>query len=271
MIEVPAISNPTATISKTLTATALNQDYQLFIALPNSYTESEQRYPVLYVLDANGLFSFARMIVETQRIFESLPEMIIVGIGYPVKTYVDTATIRGRDLTLSELTPEEKAGQPYPYGETGKGPEFYAFLRDDVIPTIDREFRTHPDDRALAGWSLSGGVALYASFQTPPLFHRILSISGWVSDIVEEAEKGFASQHTSLPVKLFLCIERPQHVPEEQPWINLGIEYADKWIKRVQGRNYDGFRAHFSVIENADHGQVVPIGLAYGLMDIYRD
>lgn len=267
MIEVPAVSNPSGTHLKSLTSTVIHQDYELFIALPDAYEESEQRYPVLYVLDGNGLFGLARMVVEMQRIFGSVPEIIIVGIGYPARMYMDTLSLRGRDLTLRELMPEEKEGSPYPWEETGKGPQFYAFLRDEVIPTIDRDFRTQPNDRALAGWSSGATFALYTMFQAPLLFHRILSISGGPSEIIQEAEVSFSSRETSLPVKLFLCSERPHDTPEVNAW----IQEIDQWINRIQGRNYSGFRAHFKVIENADHGQVVPIGLAYGLIDIYRD
>ncbi|MET0857980.1 MAG: alpha/beta hydrolase, partial [Telluria sp.] len=34
-------------------AQALKRDYQLFVALPDSYRDSSQRYPVVFVTDAN--------------------------------------------------------------------------------------------------------------------------------------------------------------------------------------------------------------------------
>ena len=45
-------------------AGALNRDYQVFVALPDSYRSSNRRYPVLFVVDANYAFPVARGIAE---------------------------------------------------------------------------------------------------------------------------------------------------------------------------------------------------------------
>ncbi len=60
------------------------RDFEIMVALPRGYAESDAKYPVLYVLDANGMFPIA---VETARFlaFDRLKEEpVIVGIGYPV-------------------------------------------------------------------------------------------------------------------------------------------------------------------------------------------
>src|SRR5215218_2956347 len=69
-----------------LQAKTNGQDYRLFVSLPDSYNAKDSvHYPVLYLLDGNPFFS---LLQSMQRFFvtgEEVPEMIIVGIGYPVK------------------------------------------------------------------------------------------------------------------------------------------------------------------------------------------
>jgi predicted alpha/beta superfamily hydrolase len=80
--------HPAATIPhtqvRTVTATRSGQDYRISIALPSSYNETHARYPVLYLPDANWYFG---MVTETARLLRllgpELPELVIVGIGYP--------------------------------------------------------------------------------------------------------------------------------------------------------------------------------------------
>ena len=43
-----------ATEVRDVHAGALNRDYQVFVALPESYRSSNRRYPVLFVVDANN-------------------------------------------------------------------------------------------------------------------------------------------------------------------------------------------------------------------------
>ena len=109
-----------------LSSSITGQEYRIFVALPNStfldsYAENPNlRYPVLYVLDANALFG---MVTETVRIFsllEIIDEIIVVGIGYPVDSFVATAGFRSRDMT-------PKSGAP----------KFLQFIREELIPMID--------------------------------------------------------------------------------------------------------------------------------------
>jgi hypothetical protein len=51
-----------------------------------------------------------RQIVELLQIPQILPELIIVGIGYPKDTYMQTLSLRGRDLSPTPKPPEEEAG-----------------------------------------------------------------------------------------------------------------------------------------------------------------
>jgi hypothetical protein len=264
MIEIPAVTNSTPTLIRTLHSATINQEYRLFISLPALYAESEKSYPVLYLLDGNGVFGFVRSIVELQQVIQTVPELIIVGIGYPTATYMDTLSLRGRDFTVNKLTPEEKAGG-YPFEETGGAARFFTVLRDEIIPSIDREFRTLERDRALAGWSLGAAFSLYTLFQTPLLFNRIISISPYVNRL-ERLELPAVQDPAFLPVKLYVGIERSADTPE----LNTQIARTEQFLKRLSENGDNKFITRFHVLEGIDHAQSGPIGYTHALKEIYN-
>ena len=70
------------------------------------------------------------------------PHMIIVGIQ---------SLNRERDLTPSHVGD---------FKESGGGPRFLDFIAQELMPYIDRNYRTHPY-RVLEGHSLGGALAAY--------------------------------------------------------------------------------------------------------------
>src|SRR2546423_10955910 len=83
-------------------STRTGREYRLFVSLPESYTASDTlRYPVLYVLDGNGFFGLSTETHRLLRLRAEVPELIIVGIGYPVSSFSETSTPRWLDYTPS--------------------------------------------------------------------------------------------------------------------------------------------------------------------------
>ena len=85
--------------SRVITSVLTARDYQVTVALPRGYNDSDDLYPVLYAVDANGQLG---IVVETARLMrfdELLPELIIIGIGYPVGRMWDAQSPRLMDLT----------------------------------------------------------------------------------------------------------------------------------------------------------------------------
>jgi hypothetical protein len=71
-----------ATEVRDLPAPALQRDYQLFIALPDSYGTGARRYPVLFVTDANYAFPIVRGIAQRLHKHARMEEAIVVGLSY---------------------------------------------------------------------------------------------------------------------------------------------------------------------------------------------
>src|SRR5687768_14879617 len=69
-------------------------DFRVSVALPASYAASTKRYPVLYVLDADVFFATAVEQARLQGLVGEISEVILVGIGYPPGTNLQTVGAR---------------------------------------------------------------------------------------------------------------------------------------------------------------------------------
>lgn len=128
------------------------------VSLPDGYMANpDRRYPVLVVLDGEFEGEIAFAIARFYATMAQLPPVIVVAVHN---------TDRMRDMTPAPIpgfrVPPEAA-------TAGGADRFLAFLADELIPYVDREYRTAPM-RVLVGHSLGGLFALYALAKRPALF-----------------------------------------------------------------------------------------------------
>lgn len=177
----------------TLHSETVNDDFEIMVGLPFGYSQSGTRYKVLYVLDANVTFGMVNDIQTLMSFEPEAPPMIIVGIGY--KDFSNWIQKRARDYVPSAVS-------------TATGPgganKFLQFLEGQLIPHIDKEYRTHKS-RLIYGHSTAGLFALYTLFQKPALFQSYIITSPSVDE-----DGGYALSQVRLssitpdkPVKVF--------------------------------------------------------------------
>lgn len=163
-----------------LTAKSNDIPYKLYVSLPPGYATSDKSYPVLYLLDADYSFPIARGIVQHLSDRNRLRQIILVGIAYdgPERYRLN----RTRDYT-PKFAPDGGYGPEY-QKVSGGGPKFLAFLRDELIPWVDKTYRTIPRDRGLAGHSYGGLFTNWVLLTAPGTFSRyiVVSPSLWYSN-----------------------------------------------------------------------------------------
>lgn len=257
-IDSATVQNPVPSIVLPLTSALNGQEYRLFVSLPASYENSRQSYPVLYILDGNALFSLVRQIAEIVSIPSPrpVPELIIVGIGYPVPTYADTLQLRGFDLTYEQFTPPP--GHTYPWGKTGGGRTFIKVLTEEIMPMIDRQYRTDRADRGLVGWSRGGGFAHRAIYLCPGVFSRLIVIDGWD----DEAEKYALQQGQTAPTRHFFIgfASIPGNADDNA-----------RFNSHIEAVKASGVNARGHVFDGEDHFSVVPVVISRGLREVYAE
>jgi uncharacterized protein len=149
-------------------STILGETRQYFVHKPPKYEYREQAYPLLILLDGDTNINHTSSSVDFLAENGRIPEMLVVGIPN---------TNRSRDLTPPFSNPDQNAPN------TGGAGRFLAFIGDELIPEIERRYRTRPY-RVLIGHSLGGLFAVYALNERPELFNAYLPISPslWYDD-----------------------------------------------------------------------------------------
>ena len=132
-------------------------DFKIDVSLPKGYYESNEKYPILYVLDGNRNFGIIAGTAKLLNTGMDAPKVIVVGIGY--KTDEEHAKFRSRDYL-----PTISKNLEY----SGGASKFLSFLEEELIPNIESSYRAS-STRLLAGMSYSGLFTMYTLFNKPSL------------------------------------------------------------------------------------------------------
>lgn len=157
----------------------LNVHKKIWIYLPQSYSFSDDRYPVIYMHDGQHLFDEAiapgrKGPIEwcvDETIDNSVHEAIVVAIAH-----ADSPEERIKEYFFR---PSERFPQP-------KGKAYLDDIGITLKPYIDSRFRTLPDKRhtAMVGSSVGGLLTLYAGIYYSDVFGTlgVFSPSVWLDE-----------------------------------------------------------------------------------------
>ncbi len=133
----------------------LNRELPALVVLPKTYSQNEQRFPAIYLLHGYGgnHATFSRVC--------------------NLKEYADSF-----DIIL--VCPDGNYNSWYLDSPVKKKSQFASYIIHDVVPFIDRHFRTIADasGRAIVGSSMGGHGALTLLARYPDHFNGAGSISG---------------------------------------------------------------------------------------------
>jgi hypothetical protein len=262
---------------QTLYSKSVGQEYRILTALPKDYAESNDRYPVLYVLDADMAFATvtdmvrsapwgrALGILGSNPFYRYVPSLIVVGIGYPV-TWFDQPrlwwSLRTRDQTPTENL-DDALGLRMEGTSGGNAGKFLRFMGDELIPHVNSKYRTDTNNSTIVGHSGGGLFALYVLFNQPETFNRYVASSPslwWDKKVMFEYEREYASTHTELPAKL---------------WLSAGSLEATiasdlkRLVEILEQRKYRGLEWESRVFEDEDHISVWGTAICRGISSVF--
>jgi len=239
---------------RTFRSDKIGQIYDLFVSLPDAYGTSGKVYPVLYVLDG-WHFPLMAFFQNNNVYSERMRPVIIVNIGHGLN--VNPMPLRARDFTPTHL-PEEPT--------SGGAAAFLDFLEKEIIPLIDRTYRTDPTDRALLGHSYGGLFALFALEQRPALFQRIIAaspVAGWDHDLLIKAAR---EKLKNLPAPVRLDLSAGNEGDEEKTLLQQTTAFA-KQLDEFKPAHLD---YRFTVFPGENHNSVRLASFPPALYWIYR-
>ena len=242
-----------------LSSVATGQAYDLYVHLPKSYRETNDRYPVIYLFDGQWDFPLVTGISISQYLDGCIPETIVVGIAWH-NCGGDCQMHRNRDFlpTVSPDTPN-----------SGGAPLFVEFLKDELIPFIESSYRIIRNDRVLMGSSAGASFGVYAIFREPELFNGAVFTSPaftYDDGIIFEFEQKFAAEHHDLPVRMFLA------AGGAGADITIGLAGAmEDMVAVLKTREYPNLDLRSMIIEGVGHSGSKAEGFTRGLQYVFSD
>ncbi|WP_027879610.1 alpha/beta hydrolase [Mesoflavibacter zeaxanthinifaciens] len=146
------------TIYKEINSEKLGESRQLKIQVPRNYDTSDKKYPVVVVFDGDYLFEIVAGNVDYAAYWEDMPEAIVVGINQYQKREADCFYSEQNSLPI----------------ETGAA--FFEFVSMELIPFIDKNFRTE-NFKVAVGHGQTANYINYYLLKGVPLFQAYISLS----------------------------------------------------------------------------------------------
>ena len=253
-------------------ARALNRDYQVFVALPDSYRSSNRRYPVLFVTDANYAFPVARGIAQRLARHAGMEEAIVVGLSYAKGD--SPVFSRRRDYTPTvPRTQDTTSDMPGRAPAFGEAQAYGRFIAADVFPMIATHYRADMNRKIFVGHSYGSLLGLQILLSEPGTFdHYILgSPSLWFDHgVMFDREKEYARGHKDMPTSVFfgiggretLAANRKRSRTEENADMVADLCDFDAALKT---HRYPNLKMKLEVFADEDHASVFPLVLTHGL------
>ena len=264
----PAPTSQPVAISGTekwqINSKAVDQEYQIFIALPAGYNSSDKIYPVLYLLDANGSFVMATGIVRIMQYAQEIPEFIMVGIGYPDEFSSQISNLRARDFIPTHVDPPSALtpSDSFP-AMSGGAANFLKFIREELKPVIDAKYRTDPADAGLHGHSFGGLFSLYALLHHDGTFKRYMASSAsiwWDDRVIMQDEQDYAAKNSALVARVFMSAGMSE---------GFMVTDMQEMATKIESRNYPGLFLKTFVFDGETHISVIPAAFSKGLRSVY--
>lgn len=250
----------------------LKRDYQLYIALPDSYRSTKLSYPVLFAVDANYAFPVVRNIVQRLHKHAGMEEVIVIGLSYAKGETGNHS--RRRDYTPTVPRKNnyraDMPGVPPAFGEAAA---YGKFLSAEVFPFIASQYRANMDRKVFIGHSYGSLLGLKMLLSEPRTFdHYILgSPSLWFdAGVMFDSEKDYSAKYKDLPASVFFGIGglerlapgKKRSSSEEDADM---VEDLRKFDAVLRSRRYPNLKTTLRVFQDEDHASVFPMVLTHGI------
>lgn len=243
----------------------LGEERRYIVNLPGSYEKDDfyiqKKYPVLILLDGDTHFHSASGIIRYMGENEQIPEMIVVAVSN---------TNRTRDLTPAKSkTGIGSNNNAQAFASSGGGDNFLRFLETELLPQIDKDYRTLPY-RLLVGHSL-GGLFAVDSFLNQSVFNAYLAIDPslmWDGEAIVKKAKIILANDKSF--KSTLYIAQANNPFNEGKNASVKGEAFQAFIASLAVNKSEKLRHDYAFFEHEDHFSVPLISLYQGLLFIFE-
>ncbi len=216
----------------------LNRFRRIWVYLPQDYSVSRKRYPVIYMQDGQNIFDDFTSGYGEWGVDECLDSMIAKG-----KPACIIVAVANSEKRMNEYNPYLFTLKDSVSSETflPEGDAYAAFLGNTLKPFVDKHYRTikSKENTIIAGSSLGGLISMYTMLKYPEIFGKagIFSPAFWVAPGINALADSVKS---SMGSRIFFYIGRKEgsrHVHNLEQMADLLAEKSDAKIYSVIDEN----------------------------------
>lgn len=217
---------------KNFNSEKLGEAREIKIQLPRSYVSGDKSYPIIVVLDGDYMFEIVAGNVEYAAYWEDIPEAIVVGINQFDKRESDTMYSEQNSLPIE------------------KGEAFFDFIGQELIPYIEKTYRTEKFKVAV-GHGITANFINYYLFKEIPLFNAYISLS---PELAPDMQIFLTERLPNIPTKTFYYLATSNN---DIKGIKIKTEALNTAIKGIENKNvlstFDNFDGptHYSLPAHA--------------------
>ena len=237
------------------------ETYLIQVGLPIGYSPTKNSYPVLYVLDGDKSFGMTKEIADWLMWSNEIKDIIVVAITYGKGTD-EWWQRRARDYSHCDDTILAKGW----FKETGGADNFLKFIRYELFPAINKNYKTIQDSTAIIGISFGGTLGTYVLFTQPEMFSCYLLIAPalfWNDNDILKIEKEYYRNRKELNKSVYVAYGSL----DTKEWV---INSTSELIQSIQNRKYGGLKFTSRIFEGETHISVYPTALTNGLINIFK-
>lgn len=246
-----------------LTSKLNGVEYELSVLLPADYKTSNTRYAVFYLLD--GYYTFPMAAAAIGRMRSGLGNVLLVtewGYGDAGRSSEAAMLQRQRDYVPAPRHVTDKWKEAAPGADAAT---FLRVLREEIIPLIDRTYRTDKTDRGIGGHSAGGLFTTYALFHAAETFQRFWISSPslfWDDRVALQWEAEYATAHKDLRARVFADIGELE--PEAAMREPFGV-----FARRILSRGYEHLQWTSLLVPDQPHATVPPSAVVPAMQYLY--
>jgi len=269
--QYPAVTIPGTEVRKITSKIVAGQEYELHIMLPGGYNSADKKYPVVYLMDSQWDFPVVTGLYGYHYYDGFIPDMIIVGVTRGGE-HANYDSLRLRDYSPTKV--EQVAISPEIYGlmslassmptpQSGGADQFLAFMKQELFPFIESNYKADGKNRTLMGSSGGGVLTLYTLLTQPDLFTGYVAASPhipWDNGVLYKYEQEFAKKRLTNPVRVYMTIGD----------VELTRPAFEKFSATLAARKYPSVQLRSKVLENTGHGGTKNETYARGLQYVFE-
>lgn len=243
------------------------QSYKLIITLPPDY-KPEREYKILYYLDAWWLQDlvmgcYRLKSLSNKSLSNNMDELILVGVS-SVGNEEAWNRQRNMDFTPSKYNLNlvfNTGSVQLNDATTGGAEEFLQFFKNQIIKSVEREYKVDSSSRGILGHSLGGLLGFYSYLNHSELFSNYILIAPSVWWNESELLTNKESLISKRDVNMFIAMGTSE--------INMMKKPIAVVVEQLESGKNEKFKLIYKPYENEDHHSVLPQSIYDGIELLY--